>query len=58
MALLKNLNRIKNLSKNKKISIDNKGINRIVNSINHNKKVNVKKEISNIKPKKKMDFQN
>ena len=58
LALLKNLNRIKNLSKNKKISIDNKGINRIVNSINHNKKVNVRKEISNSKPKKKWIFQN
>ena len=56
LALIKNLNRIKNLSKNKKISIDKKGINRIVNSINHNKKVNVRKEISNSKPKKKNGF--
>lgn len=55
-ALLKNLSRIKNLSKNKKISIDNKGVKRIVYSINHNKKIKVKKEISNMKFKNKNGF--
>ncbi len=55
LSLLKNLNRIKKLSKNKKILIDNKGTKRIVDILN-NKRIRIKDVISNLKRHNKSGY--
>ncbi len=49
LSLLKNLNRIKKLTNNKKILIDSRGVKRIVGILNNNKRIVIKDVISNSK---------